>query len=254
MAFVFMCCMRIGFWVVLSFWQRYNAFNNNSSARVLGRHLRPILYIPMNKGMHCVFAGSRAFFLNCIGLVVRPYETMRGISSHGSYWELPMIITVLSIYFGIATLVKTAAFRPFFLTKQFVSLAVVVVTSAVFSSYCLYLAGRILKGVGKYKRFLLLWSYTLIPTVSWFLATSLLYVLLPPPRTTRPEGIIASIVFLVFSSVILFWKMVLVFLSLRFGLRLTFLRILGAIFFSAPLLAAYGYWTYKIGVFRVPFL
>ncbi len=182
-----------------------------------------------------------------------PYSAMRSIVQSGSLWELVSIGVLLGVYFTIATVVKNPAFRPFFLTTQFVALAIVVVVTSVFASGVLWCAGRLVGGVGSYVRFFLAWSYTLIPTVSWFLATSILYILLPPPRTARLEGLVASGVFLVFSTVLLLWKLVLSYLALRFSLRLTLPRILGAAGLAVGPLFLYGYFTYAIGVFKIPF-
>jgi len=187
------------------------------------------------------------------GIIARPYMTMRSIAQSGSYWELVSIGVVLSMYFAVATVVKNPAFRPFLLTRQFLALAVVVVVTTLFASGVLWCTGKLVGGVGSYGRFFLTWSYTLIPTVCWFLATSILYILLPPPRTARPEGIAASGVFLVFSTVLLLWKLVLSYLAIRFSLRLSLPRILGAAFLACGPLFLYGYWTYAIGVFKIPF-
>lgn len=187
------------------------------------------------------------------GIITRPYVTMRSIAQSGSYWELVSVGAVLSMYFAVATVVKNPAFRPFLLTRQFFALAVVVVVTTLFASGVLWCAGKFVGGSGSYGRFFLSWSYTLIPTVSWFLVTSILYIVFPPPRTARPEGIAASGVFLVFSMVLLLWKLVLSYLALRFSLRLTLPRILGVVGLSFGPLFFYGYWTYAIGVFKIPF-
>ncbi len=55
-----------------------------------------------------------AFIKNVIGLVTRPYETCRRIVDRGRMGELVYVAILLSVYFAFASVVKVAAFRPFF--------------------------------------------------------------------------------------------------------------------------------------------
>jgi len=195
-----------------------------------------------------------SFARSFIGIITRPYETYRKIIDKGTLWELFPIGALLSLYFGINALVKVPAFRPFVLTRHFVKTSVSVVVTAFVISFFLWGIGRVFGGKGQYKRFLLGWSYTLIPTFFWFLFTSLLYVIVPPPRTMHPTGIALSIVFLTLSAVLFFWKIILSYLTLRFGLKLDLLRILGILLVSAPVIGLYSIVMYRLGIFRVPFL
>jgi hypothetical protein len=195
-----------------------------------------------------------SFARSFIGIITRPYETYRKIIDKGTLWELFPIGALLSLYFGINALVKVPAFRPFVLTRHFVKTSVSVVVTAFLISFLFWGIGRVFGGKGQYKRFFLGWSYTLIPTFFWFLFTSLLYVIVPPPRTTHPTGIALSIVFLTLSAVLFFWKIILSYLTLRFGLKLDLLRILGILLVSAPVIGLYSIAMYRLGIFRVPFL
>lgn len=191
---------------------------------------------------------------NIVGLMTRPYETYRRIERTGSLWELVGIGVLLSLYFASAAIVKTASFRPFLLTRQFIVLA-----TAVLLTYCVavclfWATGRIVGAKGTLKGLLLGWGYTLIPTLIWFLSTSILYVLIPPPRTTSVQGVIFSAVYLCFSAVLLFWKVILAYLSLRFGLKLDLARIFVVSIVVLPILSIYSAWMYRLGIFRIPFL
>lgn len=188
------------------------------------------------------------------GLVYKPYATYRDIINHGHLGELIYLSLILAVYFAFASLIKTTAFRPFLLTKQFA-----VLVSSVGATYLLvigliWIIGKRLGGRGELSKVGLAWAYTLIPTVVWFLATSLLYVILPPPRTTAPLGILFSLLFLIFSATLFFWKITLAYLTLRFGLRLDLLRILAVWAISLPIIGVYSFGMYKAGVFKVPFL
>ena len=195
-----------------------------------------------------------AFGRNFIGTIVRPYETYRRIVDRASAWELAYIGLLLALYFTLASLVKTATFRPFLLTKQFILL----VSAAAITYVCVVgtvlFAASFVRHQGSGKRFAIAWAYTLLPTVLWFLITSLLYVLLPPPRTTSAAGILFSIVFLVFSATMFFWKMTLAYLALRFSLKLDLAKILVVSAISLPIIGLYSWAMFGLGIFKVPFL
>ena len=198
--------------------------------------------------------GTYSFARSCIGIISRPYETYRRIIAKGTLYELFPIGVLLSLYFATNALVKAPAFRPFVLTRHFIKTSISVAVTALFMSILLWSVGKLFGGKGEYKRFFLGWCYTLIPTLLWFLFTSILYVLIPPPRTTLPTGIALSVVFLTISAVLLFWKIILSYLSLRFGLKLDLLRIFGILLVSGPIIGLYSIGMYRLGIFRVPFL
>lgn len=194
------------------------------------------------------------FGRNIIGLVTRPYETCRRIADRGNPLELTYVVFVLALYFILASLVKVASFRPFLLTRQFFVLA-----GAAGVTYCLVVAifwgiGKLIGANGKLKGLAVLWGYSLIPTVIWFFVTSVLYVLLPPPRTTSIRGVIFSVLFLVFSITLFLWKTTIAYLSLRFGLRLGLGKILVVLVGALPILGLYSYGMYRVGIFKIPFL
>ena len=203
---------------------------------------------------HTLLGSGIAFGRNIIGITTRPYEAYRRIVDHGSLWELVYIGLVLAVYFALASLVKTAAFRPFLLTKQFVLLFAAALLGYLVTVLALWIIGTIVGGVGKVSSLALGWAYTLIPTVTWFLATSLLYVILPPPRTTSVLGISFSIVFLLFSVMLFWWKLTLAYLTLRFGMRLDLGKIIVVAAFSLIVVGLYSRFIYTLGIFTVPFI
>ncbi len=194
------------------------------------------------------------FARSLVGIATRPYETYRRILKEGSELEFVPIGLMLSLYFAVNALVKAPAFRPFVLTRHFIKTSIAVTVSAVALSLLLYGVGRLFGGKGGYRRFALGWAYTLIPTLCWFIFTSVLYVVVPPPRTTHPSGIALSVVFLTISSVLFFWKFILSYLSLRFGLKLDLVRILGILLVCTPVIGGYSVLMYRLGIFRIPFI
>lgn len=195
-----------------------------------------------------------SFGRNFLGIITKPYETYRRIVDRGQLRELLWVGVLMALYFGIASIVKTAAFRPFLLTKQFMVLAGGAAVSFILVVATLWQTTRLLGGKGTLQGFVLAWGYTLIPTFFWFLGTSLLYVILPPPRTNRPEGVIFSAVYLVLSATLFFWKFMLGYLTLRFGAKLDLAKILVTLVIALPIIGIYSVLMYKLGIFRVPFM
>ncbi len=195
-----------------------------------------------------------SFGRNLLGLIFRPYETYRRITREASAFELLFIGMLLTVYFAVASVVKTSAFRPFLLTATFIKLASAAGVGFILIVAVFWFSGRFVKSSEKLKGLLIGWAYTLVPTLCWFLSTSLLYLILPPPRTTSVAGIAFSLIFLIFSVALLFWKIMLSYLTLRFGLRLDIKRILIVTMVSLPVAGFYSYLMYRLGIFKVPFL
>lgn len=181
-----------------------------------------------------IFIAGISFGKNCVGLVVRPYETYRRIVDKGTMWELAYI----------AILIAASAFR---------FLAPTVVTYMLVAGL-LWVVGCGIGGKGSLGKVAIAWGYTLIPTACWFFMTSLLYVLFPPPRTTSMAGVAFSVLFLIVSATLFFWKLTLGYLTLRFGLKLDLARILVVIGVVGSIMGAWSYGMYRLGIFKVPFL
>lgn len=194
------------------------------------------------------------FGRTCIGLILRPYETYRRIIHHGKLGELVFVALFLCVYFALASVVKVAEFRPFLLTQQFLVLVLGAISGALVATLSLAVAGRMFGARVNITALLLSWAYTLIPTVSWFFVTSFLYLLLPPPRTTSVLGVIFSLLFLIFSITLLWWKVTVSYLTIRFGLRLDLWKSVLVAFLCAPGVAFWAWSMYSLGVFKVPFL
>ncbi len=194
------------------------------------------------------------FGLNVIGLILKPYETYRAIIERSGYEELGIIGLLVAVYFAVASLVKTSLFRPFLLTKQWIVLMSGSILTFIVCVSLFWWVGSMLGRSGKLKGFILGWGYSLVPTILWFWMTSILYIILPPPRTTANTGIIFSALYLLISLTLLFWKVVVSYLSLRFGLRLDFGKILILSAVVLPILGVYSVLMYRMGVFRIPFI
>lgn len=206
------------------------------------------------QALDSLIIGLYSFGRSYLGIISKPYETYRRIIEHGTLWECIPVACFASLYFVIASLVKTWAFRPFLLTKRFILLADAAAIGFTLIVVVLWSIGRLVGGRGELKRVVLGWSYTLIPTILWFFTTSILYVLLPPPRTTHLTGILFSVLYLTFSCALFFWKFMLAYLTLRFALRLDFMRIIIVAIVTSPIIAWFSVVMYRLGIYRVPFL
>ncbi|MBI5620192.1 hypothetical protein HY949_00245 [Candidatus Gottesmanbacteria bacterium] len=195
-----------------------------------------------------------AFGRTTYGLVFRPYETYRRIIDRADTWELVYLAVLGFAYFSLASIVRVASFRPFLLTKEVSVLFVAAVATYALVVWLVWKVGGYFGGKGTLRGVALGWGYTLIPTACWFFMTSLLYVLLPPPRTTSVAGLAFSGLFLVVSATIFFWKLTLGYLTLRFGLRLDLVRILLVVGVVSPIVAVWSWGMYRLGIFRVPFV
>ena len=201
-----------------------------------------------------LIVGLSAFTKNIIGIITRPYETCRHIVDRGTPAELVYIAALLVIYFSIASMVKISAFRPFLLTRQFVLLAVATGLTYCVTVAAFWIGSRIMHATGTLKGFAIIWGYSLVPTLVWFVVTSILYIVLPPPRTTSIEGVIFSLLFLVFTATLFLWKATIVYLAVRFGFRLALGKVILLYVIVTPFVGAYSYGMYRLGIFRVPFL
>ncbi|MDP1722404.1 MAG: hypothetical protein Q8L37_04275 [Candidatus Gottesmanbacteria bacterium] len=195
-----------------------------------------------------------SFGRNTIGLVLRPYETYRRIVDRGSAWELVYVGVLAMLYFSLASVVKVAAFRPFLLTKQAVVLGAAASFTYLLVVWMSWYVGQRLGSKATFKSIAVGWGYTIIPTVCWFFMTSMLYVLLPPPRTTSAAGIAFSVLFLIVSATLFFWKLTLGYLALRFGLKFDLAKILTVVGIVGPIVGIWSWGLYRLGIFKVPFL
>jgi hypothetical protein len=182
-------------------------------------------------------AAAISFGSTVLGIATRPYETYRRMVGRASSWEVVYLVVLLALYCVTAR----------------ISLLSVLLTYVLAVSL-FWAAGRWMGARGTWEGLFVGWGYTLIPTLVWFWVTSLLYVLIPPPRTTSVQGMVFSGLYLLFCATLLFWKIILSYLALRFGLKLDLAKIMLVSAIVLPILGAYSIVMYRLGVFRIPFI
>lgn len=183
------------------------------------------------------------FLRRSIGLIFTPYATMRKISVDGSWGEILYLFIFSFLYFLIANTVRQWV-------NGFVGAAGLFIGSILFFS--------ILPAPGVYRerliRIVTTWAYTLLPTLIWFYSTLLFYFLLPPPRTASIPGHLFSIFYIAFSGSLLVWKLILVYLSIRFALRVHLYRVIYYILIYLTLSIPLWIALYRSGISRIPFV
>ncbi len=194
------------------------------------------------------------FLKNSWGVLVAPYQTYRRLAVSSSPLEVVPLFLVVMLFFLLLSVLRTHSLHPLLLTLDYGALLAGAIVSFVGSVSVLFLTGRLFGGTGHVWGVFVSWGYTLIPTFFWFLMTSFFYVVLPPPRQQTPLGVLFSVVFMSLSMLLFFWKGILYYLTLRFGMRLDFPRIMGVSAILFPLGVLYALSMYKLGIFRVPFI
>lgn len=173
-----------------------------------------------------------------LGLVFAPYYTMRSIARAPRASHAIIIWTIAILYLG-----SLHTSRVWFFLLQM---------SILFVYF--YLAARFFKTPASWTQVIVLYSYTLWPTIVWFFTNRAIYHVLPPPRTTSALGVGFSIFFVTFSISILIWKMILFYLAARYSLKQHFWKVVYTIVLYMPIAIALTYMGYVLGISRIPFL
>lgn len=217
----------------------------NSSIRVL---------IMQNIILTTIITSFYSFAKHIVGIIFKPYETYRELTESDLIESIYVAILIFA-YVGLASILrKGLGSGPLFLTMHFGKLLTGIIFTFIFSWGTLYFTGRFFGGKGTAGKLFLPWIYTLIPTLCWFILTSFFYFILPPPRTTQLMGQIFSIFFVALSLTLFFWKGILYYLTLRMVHKLDLIKILLVSAVVFPLGIIYSLFTYKIGLFRIPFI
>jgi hypothetical protein len=194
------------------------------------------------------------FVKNAWGALHTPYETYRALASGKHPLQLIPLFLVVGSYFGWSALVHNGIFvHPFLLTWSFGKLSIAVLATQVFIVALFYVLGKRVGGQGSVLSVLMPWSYSLIPTVIWFYSISILWLLFPPPRTISIQGQVLSLVVIMMSLFVFYWKIILYYLTLRFGMKLNMQQIVKASLIIIPLGIFYSWGMYRLGIFRIPF-
>lgn len=194
---------------------------------------------------------------NFIWLVFYPYAAVRKIAKEKDIFQVVIIFFLVYLYFVFAQVVRKKTIQPFIISSSsLVSFIFFLLSFCLVISFFCIIGNKINKSsmADFFQPLVFTFSYSLFPTLIWFFITSFLYYVLPPPRTFSFSGRLFSILFISFSSVLFYWKIMLLYLSLRFSLRLSFGKIVYSVFFWSLWFLPYSILMYKLKIFRLPFI
>ena len=172
---------------------------------------------------------------------------MRNISLEVDYLQILIILITIFAYFKFAYFLRD---KPYPATLTFS----IFVLHFLFTGIFFYLLGKISRNKIKLSTFIFTLSYSLIPTLIWFASNSLLFVFVPPPRSLSILGKGFSIFYIAYSTSLLAWKIILVYLALRFSTKMGFYRIVYMMSLFLLWFIPYSILLYQLKIFRIPFI
>jgi len=180
-------------------------------------------------------------------LIFYPYKTMRGIAINGDRTQTIVIFIIVLLYFLFSYSLRGSIWWGGVVYLVFVLLFVITATFFYFFS-------KPFKKEVYLHSFVSTFAYTLIPTLFWFISNLILFIILPPPRTMSVLGRGFSIFFIAYSVSLLVWKLILVYLALRFSSRLGLYRIIYMFILYTLIFIPLSLLLYYLKIFRIPFI
>lgn len=185
-----------------------------------------------------------------IGLIFNPYKTIRYISEEKDLFQPAIIIGIIFTYFKFIYYLRDKIYPATLIYLLFI-------INFLLTIFFFYLLSKLFSKNKKeitFSSFVFTFSYSLLPTLIWFLSTSILFIFLPPPRTFSILGKGFSILFVAYSLSLLVWKFILIYLSIRFSSKQNFFRIIYMIALYLIWFIPYSIFLYQFKLFRVPFI
>jgi len=194
-----------------------------------------------------IISGVILVGLRTVQLIRSPYKTIRIISNDVNYSQIYVIFVLIYLYFIFADFVKRFNYAPTLIYAVFL-------LNFLLSSVFFYFMNVVQIKRSDIRPFIMTFAYSLMPSLIWFTINTSLFLIFPPPRTSSILGTLFSIFFIIFSMGMLFWKIQLVYLSLRFATKASFLSIAYAVILYLCIFAPYSVLLYYAGIFRIPFI
>lgn len=194
-----------------------------------------------------ILASLILIFRNFLLLIFLPYKTMRKISLEKDYWQVGIILFIVFVYFKFAYYLRT---DPYPATLIFL----VFLFNFFLTIFFFYGLSRFSDKNVQLSSFVFTYSYSLLPTLIWFISNSIVYKLVPPPRTFSILGKAFSTFFIAYSVSLFLWKIILFYLSIRFSAKLNFYRTLYLIILYLCIFLPYSFLLYYFKIFRIPFI
>ncbi len=178
-------------------------------------------------------------------LIYLPYKTMRTIRVRSAVINLLPIYILIIVYFLLTALVRGYRFAMIGLSAAVINYMASILFFSFLPSKDTF--------PQRFNAYLRTWTYTLFPTLLWFYSNLMLYVVLPPPRTMSILGRSFSVIYLAYSVSLGVWKMMLIYLSVRFSSRTPVTRVMYYFLLYLVVFAPFWIFLYKLGISRIPF-
>lgn len=169
---------------------------------------------------------------------------MRKISLEKDYYQLLVIAGLIFLYFKFIYFIRVKTYPATLVFLFFIFNFLLTISF-------FYLLN---KKKASFSSYIFTFSYSLFPTIIWFLSTSILFIFLPPPRAFSLLGKGFSILFITYSLSLLIWKFILVYLAIRFSSKQNFFKIIFMIIFYLIWFIPYSIFLYQYKLFRIPFI
>lgn len=177
-------------------------------------------------------------------LIFYPHRAMRKIVQEKDVNQIFIIFLFVFLYFKFAYYLKDKPYPATFLFLVFI-------LSFFLTVFFFYGLTRLFNKKAKLGSFIFTFAYSLFPTLLWYGSNSILFIILPPPRTTSILGLSFSIFYLIFSISVFIWKIMLNYLALRFATGFSFWRIL---YFLLLYLSVFFPYFFLLSFFRLFFI
>lgn len=201
-----------------------------------------------------IFVSTLLVFRNFFQIAFYPYKAMRKIAREKDYYQLLIINLLAYGYFYLANILRQKTASSIILSSYTLMTFVAFFMSFILTLLFFYYLAQFFKMKRRFTSLLFTFSYALLPTLIWFLITSLSYFFLPPPRTYSFFGLSFSYIFIVFSLIMLSWKIILFYLSLRFSLNVSFYKALYFMILYLSWFLPFSLSLYYLKIFRIPFI
>jgi len=199
------------------------------------------------------------FGKNIYGIIQKPHAKFIDLAKTASLWQTVFIWFLIFWALLWAGAVKVGVFRnPMFYAIQISKFYFISLLSFLIICLLIYYLGRIFRvtknSFAELKKIIILWSFSMVPTVVWFMGISFLFFIFPPPRSFSLQGYTLSALLIGFSTILFYWKLLLYYLTLRIGFKITWKKIITISIVFFPVVFLYSLILYKAGIFRVPFI
>lgn len=172
---------------------------------------------------------------------------MRKISEEKDYSQVFILFLAVFLYFKFAYFLRD---KPYPASLTFLVFFINFFLVIAF----FYSLGWLTDRKIRFSSFIFTLAYSLFPTLIWFGSSSIMYIIVPPPRSLSILGKGFSIFFIAYSVSLLAWKMILLYLALRFSTRLGFYRIAYMLTLFLAWFIPYSILLYQLRLFRMPFI